>query len=199
MTYNNWYLKNLNTEFTGVFIKPNLFDHNICDSIFKSCITLPTSETTIVSRDGSLYKDDLVRKSEIRWIPTDKEHEWIYRTCTDIITAVNYEYFNYDLTYIEPLQFTKYDKNSFFKKHIDTLAHINQGMTRKISFSIQLSDSSDYSGCDLKLYNQENCINMPRNRGDSIFFNSNMLHEVTPIESGDRYSLIGWVNGPRFK
>ena len=36
-------------------------------------------------------------------------------------------------------------------------------------------------------------------RGSVNYFPSYMLHEVTPLERGTRYALVGWVNGPAFK
>ena len=70
---------------------------------------------------------------------------------------------------------------------------------RKLSFSIQLSDPSMYEGSELKIYNGNDPIIAKKELGTMNFFSSYMLHEVTPIEKGKRYSLVGWINGPKFK
>jgi len=199
MEYVNWGIKDYNAKISGIYLRPS-FDNKLCDSIIKSCSELPISETAVSNKVGDLVPNHSIRKSEIKWIPVDKEYEWIYRTCTDIINLANYEYFNYDLTFLEPMQFTKYDcDNAFFKKHIDASNDIVNGTVRKLSFSIQLSNSDDYSGGDLILYTSNDGDNAPRERGFATLFNSSILHEVTPVTSGTRYALVGWVNGPRWR
>lgn len=147
-------------------------------------------------------EDEKTRITEISWFKTDKEncfeHEWIYRRCTDAINHVNEKFFNYDLTYIEELQFTAYNKKGcFYDKHID--AEYNGQGHRKLSFTIQLSDEKSYKGGSLFLYNSKDPDVAPKDIGVMTVFPSWTLHEVTPIKEGERYSLVGWVNGPRFK
>ena len=69
---------------------------------------------------------------------------------------------------------------------------------RKISFSIQLSDPSEYEGGMLEI------ANMPpneetRKKGTIILFPSYVRHRVTPVTRGTRYCIVGWVHGPHFK
>lgn len=147
-------------------------------------------------------EDEKTRITDISWFKTDKENifefEWIYRRCTDAINHVNEKFFNYDLTYIEELQFTAYNqKGSFYEKHID--AEYNGQGHRKLSFTIQLSDEKSYKGGSLFLYNSKDPDIAPKDIGVMTIFPSWTLHEVTPIKEGERYSLVGWVNGPRFK
>jgi predicted 2-oxoglutarate/Fe(II)-dependent dioxygenase YbiX len=39
----------------------------------------------------------------------------------------------------------------------------------------------------------------PTEIGSLSVFPSYQLHEVTPVESGIRRALVGWVIGPKFK
>ena len=46
------------------------------------------------------------------------------------------------------------------------------------------------------------CVNLVNNlieKGMITFFPSWLIHDVTPVTQGTRYSLVGWVNGPNFK
>jgi PKHD-type hydroxylase len=140
------------------------------------------------------------RRSPISWIRTDiPENRWIFERITSSIISTNKQFFNYDLTDIQSLQFTCYDgkEKGFYEKHIDMM--YNSTGTRKLSLSIQLSDSSDYEGGDLLLHYKNNPDKAMRNQGTATFFPSWMLHEVTPVTKGKRYSLVAWVQGPRFK
>ena len=106
-------------------------------------------------------------------------------------------FFNYDLTALEDLQFTIYNEGQFYKKHIDTLYSSNQ--LRKLSFTIQLTDPSEYEGGDVLAHFSEEPVTLKKDLGVMSLFPSNSLHEVTPITRGTRYSLVGWCTGPRFK
>ena len=72
---------------------------------------------------------------------------------------------------------------------------------RKVSFSVQLSNPSDYEGGDLRFYRHSTTkfMEAPKDKGTLILFPSWTIHEVTPVTAGTRYSLVSWVNGPRWK
>jgi PKHD-type hydroxylase len=71
--------------------------------------------------------------------------------------------------------------------------------TRKLSFTVQLSDTKDYKGGDLVFHYKSQPVKAYREKGMVVVFPSTMLHEVTPVKKGTRYSLVGWVAGPRFR
>jgi predicted 2-oxoglutarate/Fe(II)-dependent dioxygenase YbiX len=57
--------------------------------------------------------------------------------------------------------------------------------------SVQLSESSDYTGGDL----QVGVANATRLIGSAIVFPSYQLHRVHPVQSGERFSLVAWLRG----
>ena len=57
----------------------------------------------------------------------------------------------------------------------------------------------EYEGGDLRLYGGDDYDTAPKKQGTIIGFPSYVLHEVTPVTSGVRYSLVGWAQGPKFK
>jgi len=94
------------------------------------------------------------------------------------------------------LQFSIYDseQKSFYSKHTD-VSTINDGYIRKLSFTIHLNDSSEYAGGNLIFHISESPNIINKQVGVGTFFPSHMLHEVTPVTSGIRYSLVGWCRG----
>ena len=142
------------------------------------------------------------RVCDIAWLKSDEvesDFDWMYATLTDAIKKVNNEYFQFDLTHLTALQFTVYDgkNNSNYQKHMDLGRSFPN---RKLSFSIQLSNDNEYTGGDLRFhYIKTQPEIAPRTRGKIIFFPTWMVHDVTPVTQGIRYSLVGWVNGPNFK
>ena len=81
----------------------------------------------------------------------------------------------------------KYKVGSFFGKHKDNSR--NGTKHRKQSVVIQLSEESDYEGGELIISNT--VVN--KTIGNTIVFDSGLIHEVTKLTKGTRYSFIGWV------
>ena len=116
------------------------------------------------------------------------------------IFKINSEYWNFDIRYIDfskdPPLVLKYGLNQKFDWHFDMSS---QESTRKLSFTIQLSDSNDYKGGDLQFIHTEEHKSKIRQKGDIIIFPSYVWHRVTPITEGKRHALVGWIHGPAFK
>lgn len=76
---------------------------------------------------------------------------------------------------------------------------------RKVSVVVQLDDHDAYQGADLEFlevatdYDSEELARYreeSRVRGTAVTFCSFEYHRVTPLRSGVRRSLVGWVGGP---
>ena len=71
---------------------------------------------------------------------------------------------------------------------------------RKITTIIQLSDTEDYKGGDLKLdVDNEDDFVIPRDKGDIVCFPSFLLHKVFPVKKGVRHSIVSWLSGDSWK
>jgi PKHD-type hydroxylase len=112
--------------------------------------------------------------------------------------SLNDRFFGFDLWgFSEGLQFTEYKSSgSKYDDHIDRSCN---GVIRKLSVVIQLTDPKKYKGCDLELITSMTPNKMSRERGHLVIFPSYILHRVTPLERGTRHSLVGWVTGKPFK
>lgn len=139
-----------------------------------------------------------IRKSEVAWLYPRDDMEWAYRRMTDIIMSLNDQFFKFDLFgATEGFQFTKYTApGGKYGKHIDSSAG---NLIRKLSFTVQLSDPSEYQGGDLLLHFGSKPEVMKREQGHVAVFPSYVLHEVTPVVQGTRYSLVSWITGKPFK
>lgn len=156
---------------------------------------------------GTTGKDDFytentskIRRSFVSWIPSNSNTSWIYRRLTDLVLKHNENYFDLELTKIETLQFTHYygNEKGCYRQHVDFIpTEILEN--RKLSFVLQLSDPSEYEGGDLILNPAGTPVTVEKNFGKIIFFPSHTLHEVTPVTKGTRYTLVGWVHGPKLR
>ena len=139
----------------------------------------------------------IFRKSNVYWLE-DSMYEWIYNKIQIAINHVNLTNYNKVLYGIEPLQYTEYDSkyNGFYKPHCDSYTE-QTPLKRSLSFTMQLSREEEYEGGDLLIYHDGTTIKANKTYGTITFFDSSVLHEVKPVTSGFRKSLVGWIVGPR--
>lgn len=191
---NEWYLDFVEDE--RWCYAPDLFSKDECEKIIKLCKDKGLQQAEVEVKENN----ETARSSKIHFVDSsDQTFEWIFRRIVDAIKILNDKFYGFDLDKIEILQFTEYSSETadHYKKHIDTL--IRSYGYRKLSFSVQLTNSDDYKGGDLNIYTQEDPMVLSRDQGSLVAFPSFRLHEVTPVESGTRYALVGWVLGPKFK
>ena len=98
----------------------------------------------------------------------------------------------------EDFQYTVYhgSDGGHYDWHVDLgdLARL-----RKLSLSLQLTDPSEYEGCELQIHDGRRVETAPRERGTVIVFPSYVLHRVTPITRGVRKAVVVWTTGPKFR
>ncbi len=150
-----------------------------------------------VSDDGKLDLD--LRKSTVAFLqPAEEDHQHLIYKLAQLAMQVNQERYNFDLMgFYEPIQIAQYAQGDFFDWHSDFST--GSASTRKLSLSVQLSDPSEYEGGDLQFMINTKQVNAPKTLGTVIIFPSFVLHRVTPITSGVRKSLVGWVSGVPFR
>lgn len=136
-------------------------------------------------------RDDSIRVSEIDWLPFSEDTRWIYERIHSFVYSTNDIRYKFDLVGMsEPFQLSRYIVGGHYNWHQD----FSLGTSlRKLSISLQLDESDAYSGGDLEFigYNDK----VQRNIGDLIIFPSFNTHRITPITSGVRHSLVGWISG----
>ena len=156
-----------------------------------------------VNPQNSKIKDN-VRKSQHCWIPST---HWIGGFLWHFIKMANKDNFLYDISDIENdlIQYTQYNKGDFYKWHTDMdICDINEPdqLVRKLSFTLQLTNEDEYTGGNLEFADFDDSTNRftaPKSRGTVIVFDSRIPHRVTPVKSGIRKSLVGWVVGKRWR
>jgi PKHD-type hydroxylase len=129
---------------------------------------------------------DKVRITRTAWIKPVEETRWFYVRMEQVARSLNERIYQFDLRgFSEPFQYTVYHSNEggHYDWHVDQGKMQNQ---RKLSFSVQLSDPSQYEGGELQTYSANDISIAPKERGTVIAFPSYVLHRVTPVTSGTR-------------
>lgn len=190
-----WYLDNQVLNENWVYLN-GIFSKEECNQIISQG-NANTLKNAYVGDNMQVNSD--IRKSKVAFFNSaDPSTQWIYQKCTDCVNNINKQFFNFDLHCIETLQFTCYiDSGDKYDYHIDTM--YKSFGARKLSFSILLNDPSEFDGGDIEFLFGSNPVSGHRSQGGANIFPSHLLHRVTPITKGSRYSLVGWVVGPKFK
>ena len=146
--------------------------------------------------------DPQMRNSQIKWVPFSPETKWIYDKLGDYAWEANKEMFQFDIDYMpENIQYTEYygSDEGGYEWQMDIGSTDNMNL-RKISITVQLSDSDEYEGGDLQLWmGGTQPYTAPRGKGNVIVFPSFMLHRVTPVTKGTRKSFVIWLGGGHYK
>lgn len=182
-------------------IRSGLFRQQTCHTWIDQAMKLPPVDGTVGHGSNQSVVDSSIRKSEIRWISRVKPFEAMWDRLIELFHEANATAFGFDLWQPKPLQFTRYsaEEQEFYDWHED-LTWVRDGMChRKLSMVVQLSDPDSYEGGDFELANHPADPQQVRMQGSVIVFPSFLRHRVTPVTKGVRYSLVGWMEGPKFR
>ena len=139
-----------------------------------------------------------IRRTKLNWLHNDEDNEIIFERLGHIVSNLNANYYGFDIMgFGEPLQLANYHENKqgMYTWHQD----FGQGVSRKLSLVLQLSEPDEYEGGELQLLCKKEPISIQKQRGLITVFPSWTLHQVTPVIKGSRQSLVAWVSGAPFK
>ena len=176
------------------FVGRKLFDDKIISDIeeYISHQELEKAKVLHMNRKSA----DKARSSMIHWMNNEDYKDFlmpIYDIISRNVRMINDGMWRYNYGGYGVFQYSEYTEGDHFNWHIDQIAV--KGESRKISFSLGISDESEYEGGDLGFKAAEEEDYYKIGRGDIIAFPSWMLHKVTPVTKGKRRVLVGWGEG----
>lgn len=184
---------------------------SLCQLIIDECMPGEFTQAALNPDSGEKYVDESIRKTEVSF--QDATH-WINGITSHYAQRANQEIWNYDISLSQGVQFACYrnggtydwHKDEFDQPFGDEAPELWQGMSRKLSVVVNLSDPDDYEGGQLLFKDtygfemkDEQFNQKISKRGSVVVFPSYIPHTVTPIESGERYSMATWVLGTPFR
>ena len=154
-------------------------------------------------KDGQTVDSTQAKKRICKIYEPPKQSE-LAEYISDFIIKKNEEIYNFNIKGIPNFDApSRFEYQSVdggkFDLHIDLGPGIYS--TRKISYSIQLSDGDEYEGGDLVIFPNDSTDEEKlsfRRKGTIILFPSYRAHCVTPVTKGTRNAIVGWVHGDAF-
>ena len=130
-----------------------------------------------------------------------EENAWIFDKIARSVATANAEYYKYEIMGItHGIELLHYEGTE--QGHYDWHTDVGPGnsSTRKISVSVQLTDSNKYEGGNLEVNCNGQVRQAVKEKGSISLFPSYALHRVSPVTSGERWVLVIWIHGSsRFK
>lgn len=168
-----------------------------CDRLVAAAAAAPLSDAGLVRQTT----DHRLRRADLAWLDDLPGCGWAMDRLVATVAAANRDAFGFDLTdFGESAQIARYDAAR--QGHFDWHSDIGAGalaQRRKLTIVVQLSDPADYDGGALEIWPDNTPRAAPRDRGTATIFPSFMLHRVTPVTAGTRWSLTLWAHGPAFR
>jgi len=212
-----WYLQNPNKEMY-TWVTAEVFNKEECNRLKEMCtyFNIEAGGTGIREQKGESGNNEEMRLSDIAWIDfenikkdTDpstkqeiiKELDALGNIFINVMNDINNNFFQYNLTTLEMIQYTKYYGN--VKGHYDwhndhPMFNTPENNIRKLSISLLLSDPDEFTGGNFCIQTHKEPDTIELKQGQAIIFPSPIMHKVSPVESGVRESLVCWSRGPNW-
>ncbi len=178
-----------------------------CQAIIDgACRRRPEAGT--VGDDTEVRKN--IRHGEVIFLQrSDPEWVQVFQTLDHCVDEANDEWFgvSYNRYGARSLQFGIYRADAeggghYYNAHQDTLLVSGDRPTqRKLSVMVQLSAPDDYEGGDFQMHHvtAHPPADAVRRRGTVLIFPSLVMHGVSTVTRGTRYSLVAWYLGPTWR
>ncbi|WP_417723263.1 2OG-Fe(II) oxygenase [Salipiger sp.] len=168
-----------------------------CSRLIDIARSAESSDARLVGRQ----RDHNLRRADLVWLDDVAETEWVMDRIIDVVRIANREAFGFELdSFGESAQIARYGAER--EGHFDWHSDIGDGQLaarRKLTMVVQLSEPEEYAGGTLEVMPSAHVIESRRERGTATLFPSYLLHRVTPVTEGARFSMTIWAHGPAFR
>ena len=190
----------------GLLAVPNFLDDDLCAEIREEMVTAGEVAATARVADRTYAVDQQSRKSN--WAEVSEETSSL--VCERLRSLRNNvrEVFGIEVSGVQQPQFLRYREGDFFAAHQDRGSDSKGAefaKQREVSAVVFLNDETEeprpntYEGGALTLFGlldsgDDRDVGLPVSgeAGALIAFPSEMLHEVTPITRGERFTVVSW-------
>lgn len=185
----------------GLFARRNFFDAGYCAELIAQMRSSP--QRLGGTYNGTSYiRDRKIRNVEESYLPDSLDAE-IKRQVLGLKPQLE-DHFGVELMGITALQCNIYKEGGFIKPHQDVcpadLTAPEYVCNRKVAFVIFLNSAESYGGGLLTFYELldapqlKKCgLPLPADTGMLIAFRPQIIHGVTAVTHGERYTINSWL------
>jgi PKHD-type hydroxylase len=173
-----------------------LYKRNIAPDVVQNIID-QAGETTKAGTFNNA--DDSIRSSRVCWLTNE---DWLKDLLFQYVDHSCQNAFYVNVFKNAEIQYTEYhaSENGHYDWHHDIDWNANDGLDRKLSITVQLSDINEYEGGDFQFTEVPNPeMKDAKQKGTVLIFPSYLIHQVSPVTKGVRKSLVAWFKGPKWQ
>lgn len=190
----------------GLFAKPGFLDPGLCGRIRDEMASSTRAPATVRESGDDYGVDEDTRRTKLAQVPGGTASFVEERLLT--VKPEIERHFDVGLAGMQKLGFLVYSEGDYFQRHVDRGAHEEDAefaKERRVSVVIFLNGESEepregaYGGGALTFYGllgngQGAGVGLPLDPepGLLIAFRSDVVHEVTPVTHGERYTVVTW-------
>ena len=167
-----------------------IFTKSECFNIIKLAERKPISEAEYFAPSGAGKNPD-IRSATVIQLTDESISSHIFSSMKKMNRL------EFEVSRLEPLQLIKYEVGDHYVWHTDWSPVNNK--KRKLSMTVQLTDSQDYDGGNVEILDGPELRTIDRGIGMATVFPSWAVHRVTPVTSGTRWALVAWAVGKPFR
>lgn len=183
-------MKNINDY---IMVVENAMTHALCDAILEEYGAsqewvdthtkggirrdIRSCQCVYMSHQNTIQKNEKVRQ---------KLDRYVFASAGYAFKKYNEKFKYAEINRDSGYEILRYQPGEFYTEHVD---HFTEA-PRSVSCSFAIND--DYEGGEWAFFNREQTVKLPK--GAAIMFPSNFMypHEILPVTSGTRYSIITW-------
>lgn len=183
----------------NLFLLRNFLDAETCANLRAELTEAPTTQAPVYIQGSEGLVHETIRKTTSVH-PAPETFEDVHARMLQQKSALE-QHFGETLHDCERPQFLRYEKGDFFVRHQDgntTQLEFDHLRIRRISIVVFLNDFSAepragcFSGGLLNFYDPTQTFGLEGETGLLVAFTAETFHEVLPVTSGERFSIISW-------
>ncbi|HBM58955.1 2OG-Fe(II) oxygenase [Salipiger marinus] len=176
---------------------PDAFSETDCSRLIEIARGAEASDARLVGQQRAHN----LRRADLVWLDDVPETGWVMDRIIELVRQANRDTYGFDLdAFDESAQVARYGAER--EGHFDWHSDVGEGRLasrRKLTMVVQLSEPDAYEGGGLEVMPSSHVVTAVRSRGQATLFPSYLLHRVTPVTGGERFSLTIWAHGPAFR
>ena len=183
----------------NLFLLRNFLDADTCAKLRAELTEAPTTQAPVyIQGTEGLVHEDIRKTTSVH--PADDTFTDVHERLLQQLPALA-QHFGEALHDCERPQFLRYKEGDFFVRHQDGNTRqldFDHLRVRRISIVVFLNDFSVepqagcYSGGLLKFDDQDRRFDLEGETGLLVAFTAETFHEVLPVTSGERFTVISW-------